>query len=79
MYHWTQAVEELVDGDTLGLDGTELDYTVTYHDPCHFGRFNDEYEAPRELVRATGCSLHEMPRNRANSFCCGGGGGGLWM
>jgi Fe-S oxidoreductase len=20
-----------------------------------------------------------MPRNRANSFCCGGGGGGLWM
>jgi len=79
VYHWTQAVEELVDGDTLGLDGTELDYTVTYHDPCHLGRFNDEYEAPRELVRATGCSLHEMPRNRANSFCCGGGGGGLWM
>ncbi len=79
VYHWTQAVEELVDGDALGLDGTELDYTVTYHDPCHLGRFNDEYEAPRQLVRATGCSLHEMPRNRSNSFCCGGGGGGLWM
>ncbi|MFP4626720.1 MAG: (Fe-S)-binding protein [Natronomonas sp.] len=79
VYHWTQAIEELVERGALGLDGTELDYTVTYHDPCHLGRYNDEYEAPRELVRATGCDLHEMPRNRANSFCCGGGGGGLWM
>ncbi|MFQ3319415.1 MAG: Fe-S oxidoreductase/nitrate reductase gamma subunit [Natronomonas sp.] len=79
VYHWTQAVEELVDDGALGLSGTELDYTVTYHDPCHLGRFNDEYEAPRELVSATGCDLHEMPRNRENSFCCGGGGGGLWM
>ncbi|WP_435196639.1 heterodisulfide reductase-related iron-sulfur binding cluster [Natronomonas sp. EA1] len=77
--HWTQAVEELVTGGKLPLDGTELEYTVTYHDPCHLGRYNDEYEAPRELVRATGCDLYEMPRNRANSFCCGGGGGGLWM
>jgi Fe-S oxidoreductase/nitrate reductase gamma subunit len=79
VYHWTQAVEELVDAGALGLDGTELDYTVTYHDPCHLGRYNDEYEAPRELIKATGCTLSEMPRNRANSFCCGGGGGGLWM
>ena len=79
VYHWTQAIEELVATGALPLEGTELDYTVTYHDPCHLGRFNDEYEAPRELVRATGCELVEMPRNRANSFCCGGGGGGLWM
>jgi len=79
VHHWTQVVEELVDRNQLGLSGTELDHTVTYHDPCHLGRYNDEYEAPRELVQATGCELHEMPRNRADSFCCGGGGGGLWM
>jgi Fe-S oxidoreductase len=77
--HWTQVVEDLVEQGQLGLSGTELDYTVTYHDPCHLGRYNDEYEAPRELIRATGCELHEMPRNRADSFCCGGGGGGVWM
>ncbi|WP_121744113.1 (Fe-S)-binding protein [Natronorubrum halophilum] len=77
--HWTQAVEELVTDGKLDLNGTELDYTVTYHDPCHLGRYNDEYEAPRELIKATGCELDEMPRNRDNSFCCGGGGGGLWM
>ncbi|ELZ09416.1 hypothetical protein C479_11370 [Halovivax asiaticus JCM 14624] len=79
VYHWTQAIEELVTEGKLDLTGTELDYTVTYHDPCHLGRYNDEYEAPRELIRATGADLHEMPRNRADSFCCGGGGGGLWM
>ena len=77
--HWTQAIEEMVTDGALGLDGTELDYTVTYHDPCHLGRFNDEYEAPRDLVRATGADLYEMPRNRADSYCCGGGGGGLWL
>ena len=77
--HWTQVVEELVTDGRLGLNGSELEYTVTYHDPCHLGRYNDEYEAPRELIRATGCDLYEMPRNRNNSFCCGGGGGGLWM
>ncbi|WP_290810597.1 (Fe-S)-binding protein [Halovivax sp.] len=77
--HWTQAIEALVTEGKLDLRGDELDYTVTYHDPCHLGRYNDVYEAPRELVRATGADLHEMPRNRADSFCCGGGGGGLWM
>jgi Fe-S oxidoreductase/nitrate reductase gamma subunit len=79
VHHWTQVVEELVNDGRLGLSGDELDYTVTYHDPCHLGRYNDEYEAPRELVRATGCELVEMPRNREDSFCCGGGGGGMWM
>lgn len=78
VFHWTQVVENLVSTGRLDLDG-ELEYTVTYHDPCHLGRFNDEYDAPRALIEATGCSLYEMPRNRSNSFCCGGGGGGLWM
>jgi Fe-S oxidoreductase len=78
VYHYTQVVEALVREGRLGLDGTELDWTVTYHDPCHLGRMNDVYEAPRELIRATGATLAEMPRNRADSFCCGGGGGGLW-
>jgi Fe-S oxidoreductase len=79
VHHYTQVVQDLADSGALDLKGTELDYTVTYHDPCHLGRMNDEFEAPRDLVQRTGASLHEMPRNRSNSFCCGGGGGGLWM
>jgi Fe-S oxidoreductase len=79
VFHYTQVVADLADAGALGLSGTELDYTVTYHDPCHLGRYNGEFEAPRDLIRATGADLHEMPRNRDDSFCCGGGGGGLWM
>ncbi|WP_160134512.1 (Fe-S)-binding protein [Halococcus salsus] len=79
VHHYTQVVQELAETGKIDLAGTELDYTVTYHDPCHLGRMNDEFEAPRDLIRRTGCTIDEMPRNRANSFCCGGGGGGLWM
>ena len=79
VFHYTQVVEDLFRAGQLGLSGTELDYTVTYHDPCHLGRYNGEFEAPREIVAGTGCELAEMPRNREDSFCCGGGGGGLWM
>jgi Fe-S oxidoreductase/nitrate reductase gamma subunit len=79
VFHYTQVVESLVRDGRVDLSGANLDETVTYHDPCHLGRYNGEYEAPRELVRATGADLHEMPRNRDDSFCCGGGGGGLWM
>uniref|UniRef100_UPI0010804C9F heterodisulfide reductase-related iron-sulfur binding cluster n=1 Tax=Halostella pelagica TaxID=2583824 RepID=UPI0010804C9F len=79
VFHYTQVVDDLASRGALSLDGTDLDYTVTYHDPCHLGRYNDVFEAPRDLVQATGADLYEMPRNRSDSFCCGGGGGGLWM
>jgi len=78
IFHYTQVVANLVDSGSLVVPAT-LDYTVTYHDPCHLGRYNGEFEAPRELVDATGCERVEMPRNRQDSFCCGGGGGGLWI
>jgi Fe-S oxidoreductase len=76
--HYTQVVADLAESGQLDVPGT-LSYDVTYHDPCHLGRYNDVFEAPRDLVKETGCDLYEMPRNRSDSFCCGGGGGGLWM
>jgi Fe-S oxidoreductase len=57
----------------------QLGRRVTFHDPCHLGRFNKGYEAPREILRLLGCELVEMGRCRANSFCCGAGGGRIWM
>ncbi|WP_111636734.1 (Fe-S)-binding protein [Marinomonas shanghaiensis] len=48
---------------------------VTYHDPCYLGRYNGEYEAPRELLASLGIDVAEMERSRFRSRCCGGGGG----
>src|SRR5882724_3915747 len=56
-----------------------LGLRVTFHDPCHLGRFNKGYDAPREILRLLGCELVEMGRCRSNSFCCGAGGGRIWM
>ncbi|WP_445156578.1 (Fe-S)-binding protein [Halomonas sp. E14] len=49
--------------------------TVTYHDPCYLGRYNGEFEAPRNVLRALGIEVKEMERSGFRSRCCGGGGG----
>lgn len=52
----------------------KLNLTVTYHDPCHLGRHNKIYDAPRKVIQAI-CTLKEMKNIKENSRCCGGGGG----
>jgi Fe-S oxidoreductase len=76
--HYTQLVLELLRDGRLA-PRRKLGLRTTYHDPCHLGRFNKEYDAPRALLQSVGCELVEMPRSRDNSFCCGAGGGRIWM
>jgi len=53
---------------------------VTYHDPCYLGRHNQIYEEPRKIIKAVPwVEFVELPHNRAESICCGGGSGGIWM
>ncbi|MEN8040556.1 MAG: heterodisulfide reductase-related iron-sulfur binding cluster [Actinomycetota bacterium] len=77
VYHYTALLDAFVGDGSLRL-GT-LSGRATYHDPCYLGRYHDEYEAPRRLIRAMGLELVEMGRCRENSFCCGAGGGRIWM
>ncbi len=76
--HHTALLLELIEAGRLQVRD-RLSYRVTYHDPCHLGRFQGEYEAPRRILELLGCGLVEMPRNRDNSFCCGAGGGRIWI
>lgn len=48
---------------------------VTYHDPCHLGRFSNIYEEPRKIIELLGGKLKEMIHNKEDSLCCGAGGG----
>jgi len=50
-----------------------LPISVTYHDPCHLGRFHGIYENPRIIIEAIpGVRLFEMDHIRNHSNCCGG-------
>jgi heterodisulfide reductase subunit D len=80
LYHLTQYVLKTVKEKNLKirykLRSKDDPLLVTYHDPCHLGRYCGVYEEPRELLRMIeGITLFEMRHNREMSWCCGAGGG----
>ncbi len=78
VWHYTRLLKDLLAREQLTIR-RRLESVATYHDPCYLGRYNDGFDAPRWLLNSLGVSLHEMPRCRENSFCCGAGGGRIWM
>jgi Fe-S oxidoreductase len=76
--HHTQLLNRLVRDKQL-VPVSPVSADITYHDPCFLGRHNKVYEAPRELIAASGAKLTEMPRHGDRSFCCGAGGARMWM
>ncbi len=67
-------LKELEKKKTL-YKGTEDGEEVSYHDPCHLGRYSGIYDEPRRVIELLGGKIIEMSHNRKNAICCGGGGG----
>ena len=77
--HHSQFIANLVDEGRLPV-GSNLRDTITYHDSCYLGRYNNEYEAPRKLIKKMVKEpMREMIHHGKESFCCGAGGARMWM
>jgi Fe-S oxidoreductase/FAD/FMN-containing dehydrogenase len=69
--HYSEiAAEKIADG-SLTFDH-EVNRTLAFHDSCHMGRAQGNYEPPRDLLKAIpGVTLVEMEHNREEGLCCG--------
>lgn len=73
--HMVEYLDQLIKEGKIKFT-KEVPMKVTYHDPCHLGRYAGIYEPPRDILRSIpGLELIEMERSREYSWCCGAGAG----
>ena len=78
--HHSEYIQKLIDEEKIKVSPS-IDGTITYHDACYLGRYNDIYEAPRTIIESLlkeDGKIVEMKDNKSGSLCCGAGGGMMW-
>jgi Fe-S oxidoreductase len=89
--HHTQLIDHLYKTGKLVSERSPVG-TLTYHDSCYLGRWNREFDAPRNIVRAVlgaggngdssseeNDGYRELTRSKRHGFCCGAGGARMFM
>jgi Fe-S oxidoreductase len=77
--HHTDFIARLIESGRI-KPVKDLKETLTYHDSCYLGRYNDVYESPRKVVQSIpGVEYREVELSKQFGRCCGAGGGRMWM
>ncbi len=76
--HHTELLDQLLKSGKIKLKGGN-GHTAVLHDSCFLARYNDIIDEPRDVLKAAGYKMVEVPRSGDLTFCCGGGGGRAWL
>lgn len=71
--HYSELVAPALADGTIELKSDPFEgKKVTFHDSCHMGRAQGNYEPPRDMLKAIpGVEYEEMEHNREEGMCCG--------
>ena len=77
--HHTDYINDLINEKKI-VPKKKINKSLTYHDSCYLGRYNDIYDSPRNILQnVPGLNIVEMKRKKDKGFCCGAGGGRMFM
>jgi Fe-S oxidoreductase len=81
VFHHTEFLNQMIqDGKLKIKPNGSVQKHIVYHDSCYMGRYNNVYEAPRELLHSIpGAKITEPHRHADHGLCCGAGGGRMFM
>jgi Fe-S oxidoreductase/FAD/FMN-containing dehydrogenase len=69
--HYSELVADAIADGTLEFDH-EVNKKLTFHDSCHMGRAQGNYEPPRDIIKAIpGVEYVEMEHHHEDALCCG--------